>query len=440
MNSVIPILNIISALFAISGMVLVLTKRVSPSNLDTRFIIAGGCVLLLIGTLNFLEHTSLAVSPDIGENFLILLFFPIGIFAVYSSAVRQEFNRRRLEETKAAEVLKESEEKYKLLFTKSPLPKSIFDPKTLKFIEANDAALELYGYTRDDIDKVTLLDIHPPEEIDRLVENNAKYLGKAAPTSEWRNLKKNGDVIIVEVSTSIIHYLDEEYRLAVIKDITAQRKAEEKVFSAFVEGENKERDRLARELHDGIGQYLAATSMNLDAMKKEIQKLGKREQSLFENGLSYLKQAMTETRNLSHNLMPSIIEDYGLDVALKNLTDDFGKSSGIDCQFYCNLKHTKPEKKQEFNIYRIVQECLNNISKHSKATKVNVQLIKDEFDLILTIEDNGIGIDTSHPSYVSGLGLNTIKTRTFIMGGVFDIETSKNKGTLISISVPITTS
>lgn len=439
MNSLIPILNIISVFFALSGLVLVLTKRVNPSTLDTRFILAGGFVLFLIGALNFLERTSLIVSPDVGENFLILLFFPIGIFAVYSSAVRQEFNRRRLEEKKAAAVLKESEEKYKLLFTKSPLPKSIFDPKTLKFIEANDAALELYGYSRDDLDNVTLLDIHPPEEVERLIENNTKYFGKAAPTSEWKNLKKNGELIIVEVSTSIIQYLDEEYRLAVIKDITAQRKAEEKVFSAFIEGENKERDRLARELHDGIGQYLAATSMNLDAIKKEVQKLGDRERSLFENGVSYLKQAMTETRNLSHNLMPSIIEDYGLGIALKNLTDDFGKSSGIDSRFYDNIESSKFGRKREVNIYRIVQECLNNISKHSEATKVSVQLIKDEFDLILTIEDNGIGIDTSHPSYVSGLGLNTIKTRTFIMGGVFDIETSKNKGTLISISVPVTT-
>ena len=94
--------------------------------------------------------------------------------------------------------------------------------------------------------------------------------------------------------------------------------------------------------------------------------------------------------------------------------------------------------KLQINMYRIVQECLNNIVKHAEATVVSVQLIHDESDLILTIEDNGKGFESDHMDGNSiGLGLNGIKTRTFVLGGIIDIDTKKDKGTLITVCVPV---
>ncbi|RNC84404.1 MAG: PAS domain S-box protein [Balneola sp.] len=334
-------------------------------------------------------------------------------------------------------ALRDSEEKYRILFHESPMPKSIFDPITLKFVEANDAALKLYGYSKDEITSVSMFDIHPPEEMERVIERAKKYHGKPAPTAEWRNITKSGEEIYVEVTTAQISYFGQEYRMATIKDITAQRKAEEKVFSAFVEGENRERIRLAQELHDGIGQYLAATYMNLDSLRNKLETFSNEDFERFDKAISYLKQAMVETRTLSHNLMPKVIEDYGLAIAAKELVNDIESNTEIDVNYFSNIEKEDLSQKKQINIYRIIQECLANIVKHSGATKVSIQLIKDKFDLMLTIEDNGVGFDGSSSDFNSGLGLRSIKTRVFIMGGIFDIETRKEKGTLISVSVPL---
>ncbi len=351
----------------------------------------------------------------------------------YRIAIIKDITKRK----EAEELLIDSENKYRIIFNESPMPISIFDPETFLFIDANDSALELYEYSREELSRLSLLDVHPKEEIERILLRRDKYKDKAAPSAEWKNITKTGKIIYVEVTTTNIDYLGNKYRIAITKDITKQKEAEEKVFSAFVDGENRERTRLARELHDGIGQYLAATRMNLDAIKKDVQKLSEKDNELFQNAVSYLKQAMTETRSMSHNLMPKVIGDYGIATAIKNLTEDFKKGSVIDITFFENVGKTEFGPKQEINIYRIVQESLGNILKHSQATKVSIQLIKDEFDLILTIEDNGVGFDVNSPSFEAGLGLNGIKTRAFIMGGIFDIETSPEKGTLISVSVPV---
>ncbi len=341
------------------------------------------------------------------------------------------------EDKKQRQALRDSEEKYRVLFHESPLPKSIFDPVTLQFVEANDAALKLYGYDRNEITSISMFDIHPPDEMERVIERAKKYHGKPAPTAEWKNLTKSGEEIYVEVTTAQISYFGKEYRMATIKDITAQRKAEEKVFSALVEGENRERTRLAQELHDGIGQYLAATYMNLDSLKKETENFSEENLEQFNKAISYLKQAMVETRNLSHNLMPQVIENYGLAIAVQELITDVEKNKDITFSYYYNISKEDLSRKKQINIYRIIQECLANIVKHSDATKVSIQLIKDKIDMMLTIEDDGIGFDGSNLDFNAGLGLRSIKTRVFIMGGIFDIETRKERGTLISVSIPL---
>ncbi len=341
------------------------------------------------------------------------------------------------DDKKQRQALRDSEEKYRILFHESPMPKSIFDPVTLQFVEANDAALKLYGYDRNEITGISMFDIHPPEEMERVIERAKKYHGKPAPTAEWKNLTKSGEEIYVEVTTAQISYFGKEYRMATIKDITAQRKAEEKVFSALVEGENRERTRLAQELHDGIGQYLAASYMNLDSLKKETEAFSEESLEQFNKAVSYLKQAMVETRNLSHNLMPQVIENYGLAIAVQELIANVEKNKKITFSYYYNIEKEDLSRKKRINIYRIIQECLNNIIKHSDATKVSIQLIKDKVDLMLTIEDNGVGFDGSNSDFNAGLGLRSIKTRVFIMGGIFDIETRKDRGTLISVSIPL---
>ncbi|MEX2364228.1 MAG: PAS domain S-box protein, partial [Balneolaceae bacterium] len=152
----------------------------------------------------------------------------------------------------AKKKLQESEEKYRQLFEQNPLPMWIFDPKDLSFKEVNEAAVKHYGYSREEFYSMNLLDIRPEGDYHKLKSVIKNRKQKFIEAREWRHLKKNGDLINVKITSSSIDYFGNRYRLILVNDITEQKKADERVIASLVEGENKERARLARELHDGL--------------------------------------------------------------------------------------------------------------------------------------------------------------------------------------------
>jgi signal transduction histidine kinase len=285
---------------------------------------------------------------------------------------------------------------------------------------------------------MNLMDIRPEEDREQaraVIENdNKKSLSEAG---EFRHLKKSGEVIYVRVSGAAINYFGKDYRFILVNDITEQKKAEEMVLASIVEGENKERSRIAQELHDGLGQYLAAANMNFDSLKNSIENFSKKKQDQFKNGLNLLKNAIAETGQISRNLMPRVVDDYGLALAIESLVDSYQNNSSISLDYYHNIKGLELPREIQFNLYRIAQEALSNAIKYAEATKINVQLVKDELDLILTIDDNGIGFDVNDKDFKAGLGLQTIKTRTGALGGYFEFDTKPNSGTFLNIVVPI---
>lgn len=341
-------------------------------------------------------------------------------------------------QVEAEKKLAESEHNYRLLFQKSPQPMFIYNPDDLSIVEVNESAVRHYGYSREEFYSKTLLDIRPTEDKEsakKIIKNDRET--NLSEPEESRHLKKSGDIINVRVTGSAINYFGQDYRLVLVNDITKQKKAEEMVLASLVEGENKERARIAQELHDGLGQYLAAANMNLDAVKTQISKLDERKQNQFNKGLNLLKHAVTETAQISRNLMPRVVDDYGLALAIEALVDNYSTNNEMDISYYQNIQDVELPREVQFNLYRIAQEGLSNSVKYSKATQINVQLIKDELDLILTIDDNGIGFNISDPDFVPGLGLQTIKTRTGALGGDFELDSKPGKGTFISAVVPI---
>jgi PAS domain S-box-containing protein len=334
--------------------------------------------------------------------------------------------------------LAESEHNYRLLFQKSPQPMWIYNPENLKIIEVNNAAVKHYGYSRKEFYEMNLMDIRPEEdrETDKTIINSEHHK-QLSEAGEFRHLKKSGEVIYVRVSGAAINYFGKDYRFILVNDITEQKKAEEMVLASIVEGENKERSRIAQELHDGLGQYLAAANMNFDSLKNSIENFSKKKQDQFKNGLNLLKNAIAETGQISRNLMPRVVDDYGLALAIESLVDSYQNNSSISLDYYLNIKGLELPREIQFNLYRIAQEALSNAIKYAEATKINVQLVKDELDLILTIDDNGIGFDVNDKDFKAGLGLQTIKTRTGALGGYFEFDTKPNSGTFLNIVVPI---
>jgi len=226
--------------------------------------------------------------------------------------------------------------------------------------------------------------------------------------------------------------------LAAINDISALKEAEKRVIQSVVEGENNERKRISKELHDSLGQSLTAASLNFSAVKNDISNLEKQKAEKFLLGLEFLNAAIEESRNIAHNLMPKAIDDFGLVPSLNSLFNQIDKFSGINIKFYENLEGRRLPRQVEFNLYRITQEALNNAIKHAHATEIFVQLMLHQNDLIYTFEDDGKGFIVDPQSLGKrGLGLSSIDNRVKAMSGTLEIDSSPKRGTAITIELPV---
>ena len=341
------------------------------------------------------------------------------------------------ERKKAQQQLRESEEKYRHLFENNPEPMWIYDPDTLKFVEVNQAAIDHYGYSEEEFMEMTLLDIRPEEDAEALKESVKQNRGTSSYSEEWIHLKKDGTKIDVELSSSDVKYKqDKTYRLVLINDITKQKRVQERIIQSVIEGEDRERKRIAHELHDGLGQYLVAASMNLQSAKTDIEKLSEKRQNQFETGISLLKSALSETRNIAHNLMPKAISDYGVIAALNNLINEFNRSTEINFQFSHNCDELKLTDQAEINIYRIFQEIITNAIRHAECTKIDIALHLANDTLTIKVKDNGIGAQLDEQDEETGLGLRSIKTRVGSLKGSLDIESEPGEGMQTTITIP----
>lgn len=341
------------------------------------------------------------------------------------------------EEINAREELKASEEQYRLLFEQNPIPMWIFDPETLKFITINSSALEKYGYSEKEMLDMTIADIRPEGNLKKLKADLKKNLEKEKTKfEEWQHLTKSGQKLIVEISSSNIYYKGKKQRLVIAHDITEQRKAEEKAISAIIEGEERERQRIAKELHDGLGQYLSASNMNLKSVYEDLKDIPEKLEKSYKTGLDLLSHAISETRNISQNLLPKAIQDYGLELAVESLLNSLKSSNNIQFNLYKNISDVNIPGNIQINLYRILQESLNNAVRHGKPNKVDVQLVYSDEEILLVVEDNGTGFNVREITE-RGLGLRSMKTRAGAMSAELDIVSSHDKGTIISVIVPI---
>jgi PAS domain S-box-containing protein len=223
-----------------------------------------------------------------------------------------------------------------------------------------------------------------------------------------------------------------------------QREKELKILSgARVQAQEDERRRIAREIHDGLGQMLTAIKFNLEILEDMIT-IGKDERERIDDMKDLLDSVMKEAREISYNLMPSVLDDFGLAPALQLLSEQFANRTNVNVQFQAHGITDRLDPNMEIGLYRIAQESLNNISKHAEATEVNLQIIQHSKGIRLVIEDNGKGI-ANQPSLIratgkGGMGLPGMRDRASSIGGALTIDSTLNNGTLITIEVPLTKS
>lgn len=222
-----------------------------------------------------------------------------------------------------------------------------------------------------------------------------------------------------------------------MKDISERRHHQHQIFKTIQETQEKERARFGRDMHDGLTQSLTAIKMNLAHFKEKLEQ-GKTQIDTFERAMEYLNNSIEESRSISHGLLSVTLVSYGLITALEEIANNISANNKVQVSFSHNLPdHRILSKELETNIYRIVQEALNNILKHSQASRAEIVLHTDTEGVQLTVRDNGIGIEGYGDNRnLSGAGLRNMQIRAEGFNGKLTLETSKSNGLQLNIFFP----
>lgn len=203
-----------------------------------------------------------------------------------------------------------------------------------------------------------------------------------------------------------------------------------KRLSALYDGQEQERRRIARELHDGLGQLLAGIRMNLQHHPNPSQVTSGKINH-------HLTRAIEELHRISNNLHPPVIAESGLETALRYLCDDTASSTPLKCEFSVNGNPELVNTATAGHIYRICQEAVSNAARHSGAGLFQLQLIIKPHQYVVIAEDNGNGFFNPENSTRKGNGLRNIEERVTLLGGRFSVESSPGKGTTLRVIIPV---
>lgn len=350
------------------------------------------------------------------------------------------------EEARATEELRASEERYRLLFDRNPLPMWIFHRDDLRFLAVNEAAILHYGYSREEFLGMTVEAIRPPEELPRFRASREASGPGLRNAGVWTHTRKDGSPIRVEITRYGFTTGGIPAMLVLAQDVTERLATEEEIrrsreellrFAAHLQTVREdERARLAREIHDELGQALTGVRMGLARVASRVRS-GDPDAvaSLVQETADLVDTSIREVRRIATQLRPGILDQLGLMAALEWLAEDFQGRSGVKVQV--TLPGADPELTPEVQtqVFRCVQEALTNVARHASASMVALQVVAGAGGLSVTVADDGRGFD---PGSVSGhsLGLVGMRERARLVGGELLVESTAGAGTRITVRLP----
>lgn len=205
---------------------------------------------------------------------------------------------------------------------------------------------------------------------------------------------------------------------------------------AVLNAEENERKRIAADLHDGVGQMMSAAKMNLSAFESENIFQSESQRLAYEKAISLVDESCKEIRSISHQMMPNALLKSGLSSAVKEFIDKID-SRILKINLHTEGLNERLDANTETVLYRVIQECVNNVIKHAGASSLDISLIRDQDGISATIEDNGRGFDTSDKKKSDGIGMQNITSRVAFLKGTVDFDSQPGKGTLVAIHVPL---
>jgi PAS domain S-box-containing protein len=307
----------------------------------------------------------------------------------------------------------------------------------------NQKGCEILDYPEDEILDKNWFDQFIPDDQREEAINIFKYIiqspAKVAKFSEGDIMVRSGDRRTIEWHHAALTDVTGR-TIGVISsgiDITDSRRAKVDLINALHEGQEQERKRISKELHDGLGQQLAAAKMLLGAVETDLAGMGKESWKLYNNALITLDGAIKDARNISHNLVQYLLEGKGLVPAIEQLCTNISQNEILQFKFRHRGMKARVNPQVEIGLFRVLQELITNIMKHAQASRVDIMLKQYKHKIILKVEDNGIGFQGSFEEMqLNGIGLRNITSRVNGLLGKVTLDSSQKQGTAVIIEIP----
>lgn len=243
-------------------------------------------------------------------------------------------------------------------------------------------------------------------------------------------------ILIIVSAISIIYFFRNKALQKLEMQATASKHKAER-FMAVIDAQEKERKRIARELHDGLGQLLSTARLNMSGLKDTIHVADVDDRELYDTSINLIDEACSEIRNISHNMMPESLVNLGLVAALRDLAEKINRSGKMSVTVNTRGPEIKMNEAVEISLYRIMQEILNNVIRHAKADKVEVSFFVENEHLKLVVRDNGIGLQAEKTLHTAGIGWKNIYSRIEMVNGHITIHPANGGGTEVAIGIAV---
>jgi PAS domain S-box-containing protein len=352
---------------------------------------------------------------------------------------------------RAMTALRQSEAKYRKLINNAGDAIVLADAETGKVLDGNNRATVLFGRSLRELRALHQSMLHPPAEAEKYRRLFRAHIDRRTyRTSDGLIRRKDGRDVPVEISSSLIEWGGRRMLQGFFRDMTERRKAERRqarsrdalrrLTARLVETQENERRRIARELHDEIGQALAGLGLMLNKMRNDVpdghalaldDRLG--------TSVRRLEEITGRIRAVIADLRPPLLDDYGLAATLEWAAEEFTRKSGLPATTWIEEGFPRLKPLIEIALARIVGEALTNVQRHARAARVVLSLEADEHHIYLIIKDDGIGFSlekTRRAAAASHWGLAIMRERVEAVGGKFRIVSAPGTGTQVLVEVP----
>lgn len=300
----------------------------------------------------------------------------------------------------------------------------------------NRTAEEMFGYARNEmiLKKASILipeTYRPALNLIRMSSDDQEASNIHGTERELFGLKKDGTVFPVSISLSVVSWYGNRIYVGVIRDLSQRRELEKRI----AEISNEERRNIGRELHDGLGQMLTGIRMLSENLAKKCKTADVPCAGEIMEIADMIRESDEYARSISRGLVEADLEKFGLSVAIQNLLARVEKTTGIQCTFHEAGKTEIHDHSKTLHIYRIIQEAVNNAVRHANASQIAVRLSADDKNLRVDVVDNGKGLH-SEKDLENGSGIQIMKYRAELLGGILDLSRRPNKTTRVRCLIP----